>query len=286
MKARCYGAAGMPLLRFPTGWNDVENARRRNIGELREVTAAQMLGVTDIHPDAPTILCGAYERTYPVLRQLIKMPGMPYVLLGTQRDLTETCLASIPAAWSGEGVRQLPVDNGKLILQPGAETELLLKETIPAWRDHLLIFCLGSGLQMDAELLNLLNGHGHYLVLSEALSRSVKGSLTVTALLSAMDNILVGSIGTSAKDLMAVLPSYECEKITNTTDFSSHRNNTGILFGDYHSHSGTGFRVSQARTLETKCIVTQDELTRLQDTNTTLVYNARTARTWVASIVR
>jgi hypothetical protein len=149
-----------------------------------------------------------------------------------------------------------------------------------------VILCLGNGLQMDAELLNLLNGHGQYLLVSEALSRSVKGSLKVKELLTAMDNILVGSIGTSAKDLLAVLPTYEWEKSTNTTDYSFHRNDAGLLFGGYHAHSGTGFRFSQSRTLETRSIVTEDELRRLQETSAIFVYNARTARAWVARIVR
>jgi hypothetical protein len=101
-----------------------------------------------------------------------------------------------------------------------------------------------------------------------------------------MDYILVSSIGTSAKNLMSVLPSYECEKITNTTDLSLHQDSPNNDFDNMHHRNGGGLRFGQSRTQETKCIITQDDLTRMQDNNTMLIYNAKAAHTWVARIMR
>ena len=110
--------------------------------------------------------------------------------------------------------------------------------------------------------------------------------MTAEELLASMDYIIVSSIGTSAKSLMAVLPSYECEKVTNTTDFTLHRDSPNRDLGNNHHRNGGGLRFGQARTTESKCIFTHDDLTRMQDNNTMLIYNAKEAHTWVARIAR
>lgn len=110
--------------------------------------------------------------------------------------------------------------------------------------------------------------------------------MTAEELLASMDYIIVSSIGTSAKSLMAVLPSYECEKITNTTDFTLHRDSPNRDLGNNHHRNGGGLRFGQARTAESRCIFTHDDLTRMQDNNMMMIYNAKAAHTWVARIAR
>lgn len=286
---KLYKGLGMALLRIPIGKASNADSKRRGIGDLGRTTAAQMLSVTGVRLDAPILLSGRHNKVFPVLRQLVKMAPMPCLLIGTRRDMEQSCLLDLDLDWTSETPQsRLSPGHGALYLRPGAETNLALKEYLPGWDTHLLILCLGNGLQVDAELLNLLNGLGCYILILESLSRSVKESegcrFTPEELLSSMDYMVISSIGTAAKDLVSALPSYECEKVTNTTDFSLHQVSPHL--SDHHHRNGGGFRISQSRALETKSILTQDDFRSMQDSSTLVIYNARAAHTWVAKLVR
>ncbi len=290
MNKKVYETLGMSLLSFPaTKYNEVNN-RKRDIRDMEMTSAAHMISTTQIRPEEPMILCGRYGKIIPILRQIIKKTTRDYLLIGTKRDLGEdSCLRMLETDWESETTqRRVPNGNGMFVLKPGSETNLALKEYVSGWDSHLLILCLGNGLQVDQELLNLLNHVGHFIILSETLQRSVKCTegckLTAGELLASMDYILVSSIGTAAKELLKVLPDYECEKVTNVTDFSLHRDSPQDYRMGHHHRNGSGLRFSQSKTLETKCIVTQDDLTRMQDSNTMLVYNAKLAHTWVVRV--
>lgn len=290
-KKSLFGSPGINLLSLPIGKNDSVNTARKNIADLEMTTSANMISITGVKPTSPMLMCGKYNKLYPVLKQLLRMSEMPYVLVGTQKDFETSFLDKIPTDWRGcQIASNLPEGNGMITVRPGAETVYMMKDAMVNWFERLVILCLGNGIQVDQELLNILNSLGSYIILSEALSRSIRGSegckMTAEELLASMDYILVSSIGTSAKSLMAVLPSYECEKVTNTTDFSLHRDSPNNELGSIHHRNGGGLRLGQARTTESKCIFTQDDLTRMQDNNTMLIYNAKVAHTWVARIAR
>lgn len=290
-KKSLFGSPGINLLSLPIGKNDSVNTARKNIADLEMTTSANMISITGVKPTSPMLMCGKYNKLYPVLKQLLRMSEMSYVLVGTQKDFETSFLDKIPTDWRGcQIASNLPEGNGMITVRPGAETVYMMKDAMVNWFERLVILCLGNGIQVDQELLNILNSLGSYIILSEALSRSIRGSegckMTAEELLASMDYILVSSIGTSAKSLMAVLPSYECEKVTNTTDFSLHRDSPNNELGSIHHRNGGGLRLGQARTTESKCIFTQDDLTRMQDNNTMLIYNAKVAHTWVARIAR
>lgn len=290
-KKSLFGSPGINLLSLPIGKNDSVNTARKNIADLEMTTSANMISITGVKPTSPMLMCGKYNKLYPVLKQLLRMSEMSYVLVGTQKDFETSFLDKIPTDWRGcQIASNLSEGNGMITVRPGAETVYMMKDAMVNWFDRLVILCLGNGIQVDQELLNILNSLGSYIILSEALGRSIRGSegckMTAEELLASMDYILVSSIGTSAKSLMAVLPSYECEKVTNTTDFSLHRDSPNNELGSIHHRNGGGLRLGQAKTTESKCIFTQDDLTRMQDNNTMLIYNAKVAHTWVARIAR
>lgn len=290
-KKKLFSSSGLKLLSLPIGKNDSVNTARKNIADLEMTTSANMISVTGVKTNSPMLMCGKYNKLYPVLKQMLRMQENPYVLVGTQKDFETTFFDSITTDWRDSQITSnLPEGNGMITVRPGAETVYMMKDAMVNWYDRLVILCLGNGIQVDQELLNILNSLGSYIIVSEALSRSIRGSegckMTAEELLASMDYILVSSIGTSAKSLMAVLPSYECEKVTNTTDFSLHRDSPNNAVGNIHHRNGGGLRLGQTRTLESKCIFTQDDLTRMQDTNTMLIYNAKVAHTWVAKISR
>ncbi|MDO5817761.1 MAG: hypothetical protein Q4Q26_09125 [Eubacteriales bacterium] len=290
MNKKLYEIIGIPLISLPSTKKNRFNNKRRNVGEIGVSSAAHIIGMTGIRPEEPFIFCGKYNKALPIVRQLVKMSARPFVILGTRRDLAEdSCLRLLDIEWENEiPEHSLPGGNGMLILKSGGETNLQLKDCLNGWDSHLIIICLGNGLQIDQEILNILNSIGHYILLTEALHRSVKGiegdRLTPEELLSSMEYILVSSIGTAGKDLMKILPDYECEKITNTTDVSWHRDEPHEYKGGQHHRNGGGIRFSQSKFLESRCIFSQDELTKIQDSNSVLIYNARCAHTWVSKI--
>lgn len=290
MKKKLYDTVGMALLSLPITKKNSSNNKRRNVKDMEVTSAARMIGVTGVRPEEPLIICGRHNKAFPVVRQLTRMSSRPFLLLGTKRDLAEeSCLRLLDIEWESETPqRNLSEGNGVFILKSGAETNLILKEYLSEWDSHLVIMCLGNGLQVDQELLNLLNGVGHYILLAETLQRSIKCmdgcKLTAVDLLSSMDYILVSSIGTAGKELMKVLPDYEYEKVTNTSDLSLHQDAPNEYRGNFHHPNGGGLRFSQSKTQETRCIFTQDDLTKMQDSNTMLIYNARCSHTWVARI--
>lgn len=290
-KQKLFSSQGLSLLSLPIGKSDSANTARKNIADLEMTTSANMISVTGVNANSPMLMCGKYNKLYPVLKQMLRMLEMPYVLVGTQKDFETSFLGTIPTDWRDCQIpRNLSEGNGMITVRLGAETTYMMKDAMVNWYDRMVVLCLGNGIQVDQELLNILNSLGSYIIMSEALSRSIRGSegckMTAEELLASMDYIIVSSIGTSAKSLMAVLPSYECEKVTNTTDFTLHRDSPNRDLGNNHHRNGGGLRFGQARTTESKCIFTHDDLTRMQDNNTMLIYNAKAAHIWVARIAR
>lgn len=290
MKKAFYKAVGMPLFRLPVTKSDRVNRERRNIADLGTVTASRALSETGIRPDAPLTICGRQAKALPVLRQLVRQSPLPFLLIGSRRDLSdESCLLSLPHEWTvSSPSASLPSGSGIMVLPPGAQTMLFLKENLSDWDGRLVILCLGSGLQADQELLNLLNGLGNYIILTESLFRSVKGGgdlkLSPRELLAGMEYILISSIGSAAGELISILPYFECEKVTDTEDISLHRHSLPMGYGAKFPQNGGGLHLGQARNLETKPILSQDELTRMQDQNIMLLYNVRLSHTWTARI--
>lgn len=280
----------MALLGLPSTKSNHTNNVRRNIPDMNSISAAQMISITGITPEKPLIFCGSQNKSLPIIKQLIRQSHSPFVLLGTQHDFNEiSCLRSLNTEWENNSFTyHLPEGNGLLALEPTAQNYLDLKECISKWKSHLIILCTGNGLQVDQELLNLLNSIGHYMILTDNLQRSVKSTdnskMTAADLLSSMEYILISSIGTAAKDLLKVLPDFEYEKITNTSDFSLHQDTPNDYENGHHHRDGRGFRIGQSKTLESRCIITQEELIQMQDGNAMLIHNAHSSHTWVAQI--
>ena len=281
---------GTTLLSLPTTKNNRINNRRRNIYDLEATSAAHMISAVGIDAIEPVLFCGKHNKAIHIVRQLTKKTTRPFVLIGTNRDLGEhSCLRVLDIEWEANSLtRNLPNGNGLLILEPGPKTRLDLMESLFGWESRFVILCVGNGLQIDQELLNILNGIGHYMLLSENLQRSVKSTdgckMTSGDLLASMEYIIVSSIGTAGKDLIKILPDFEHERITNTTDFSLHHDPSHSYDNGHYNRSGGGFRLSQSKTIESRCIITQEELRNLQDANIMLVHNAHSSHTWVAKI--
>lgn len=290
MNKKIYDTVGMALLSLPTTKKDRTNNKRRNINDIDSTSAAHMISVTGIVPENPIIYCGKHQKAVPIVKQLIKKSVRPVVIIGTNRDVGEnSCLRIIDTEWESDSVSStLPDGNGLLILRPGTQTNLDLRICLPEWDNHLIILCIGNGIQVDQELLNILNSIGHYILLTESVNRGIKSTdgnrMTSADLLSSMEYILVSSIGTAAKDFLKVLPDFEYEKVTNTYDLSFHQDAPHDYKVGHHHRNGGGGRLSQSKVIESRCILTEEDLINLLSSNNMVIYNANSCHTWVAKI--
>lgn len=281
---------GLSLLRLPVTARHRSEERRRDLRELGSLTAAAALEKTGIGPDGPIACCGSGNRFAALLRALVKRSPRPFVIVGTELDMNSGCLLALEPEWTEKNISfRLPEGSGALILDPSNEDiYLALPEALPKWRDHLVIMCLGGGLQADLAMLDQLNTHGSYVLLCSALGRSIRGTeggrLTPAELLRAMDYLVISSAGLSAAEVLEVLPTYQSERITNTMDLSTHRTEDRPKLGTRNDRDRGGLGMSQSRSLEEKPIVTQDELRAMQQSGQLLVHNARSAGTWKVKI--
>lgn len=281
---------GLRLLSLPVTARQRGNERRRNIRDLGSATASRALEKSAVAPDGPIACCGKKNRFAPLLRELVKRSARSFVMIGTQEDLNSGCVLALEPEWTADAISgSLPDGSGVLILDPGdPDLYLSLQYALPQWRDHLVILCLGGGLQADLLMLDQLNTLGPYILMCESLGRSVRGTegsrLTPGELLRAMDYLLISSAGLSAGELLQVLPTYESERITNTLDISTHRSETRVLSESRTDRDRGGLGMSQTRAMETRPIVTQDELRAMQRSGQLLICNAQTGESWKVKI--
>lgn len=277
---------------LPFSGKDVvrRNAAKRGIIDLGRVTSANMLSLTSIRLNGPMIMCGTLAKNLPILRQLFNMAKLPFVLVFSELDGADSCLDYLPLNWiQMNPVERLPQGSGMLKLHPSANVILDLKECISEWTGHLVVLSLGTGLQVDNDMLNCLNSLGRYVILSNALNRSVRHmegqKLTVEELLASMDYILVSSIGNAARVLLNVLPTYEAETFTRTLGINAHQSENRSFLHSF-SHYGDGISVGQTSSIAIRPIVTQDELTWFQQEGKMFIYNAEKRKAYIAKITR
>ena len=281
---------GLPLLRLPVTARHRAEEVRRELQDLGRMTASAALARTAVTPNGPIACCGSKNRFASLLRALTKQSPLPFVIVGTERDMDSGCLSALEPTWTEQTIRvRLPAGNGALVVDPGSNyTYMALMDAVPKWRDHLVILCLGTGLQLDQTMLDQLNTLGAYVLLCESLGRSVRGSegtrLSAGELLRTMDHLLISSAGLSAGELLDVLPTYQSERVTNTIDLSTRRLESRPTLGCRNDRDRGGLGMSQSRTLEEKPIVTQDELRTMQNSGQILVLNAKNSSAWKVKI--
>ena len=273
---------GMHLLALPTTSADTENTYRKNIVDAGTVSAARMLSAAGILP-RETLVCGPPGRTFPVIEALQQQSRLPFVLIGTKRDLTASPLLRLPVQWESTTLpAELPEGSGRITIRP-ADFGMDMMQLADWGGSHLILLCLGQGLSATAELMDHLNAAGHYVLIASTLSRAVSyssGGLSVEALLRSMHYLIASTIGGEAETLLHVLPTYESEKVTNSLDFNAHRDRGGMM----GRHSGRGLSLGQNREVVTKPVLTQDDLARLRSGSEFLVYNQDLLRLWVGKI--
>ena len=293
MKKMFHPHGGMRLISLPRTQAERGNASRRGVTELGNVTASEAIAQAGIRVDAPMLFSGTHSAALPFLRQLIRKVGKPFVLIGTGRQLGENdCLRALRPDWTlNEARPHLPHGNGILTLDMDGDSMLEFKANLCGWGDHLPVVCLGDGLLLDKALLDRLNGHGSFILISGAMSRSLRGAeengaLTLRQVFASMGYLMISAIdAAAAQELLAVLPAYEEERVTNAIDWQGSRSRFHTSHGTRPADNG-GFRFSQSRTLDTRPILRQEDLRAIVEERRTLLYNANTSAACVARITR
>lgn len=290
MKRRIFSPAGLPLLAFPAGRADRENQKRKGVKDLGTVTASQALFRSQIRATGPVLLWGSQSRNFTLLRELIKQSD-PFVLVGTRRDLDKSCLLTLPHQWTDTSPPDILPTGSGIITLDGSDPEIAsqFQAALPYWNSHLVILCLGNGLQADMDTMDMLNKKGRYIILAESLSRSISSSgnirLDEAKFLRFMDGILISSTGADTKSAIEYLPTYESIRPATTWDLSLKRNDArkfGSLNRQGRDPGGLG--LGQTRTLETKPLFTHQELTEARDRRATILCNAQTGHLFTCSI--
>ena len=275
MRNKLYRPEGLPLLSMPVTQADRVNSRARGICDLGRVTGAQLLHAVGYDGSGPLLFCGSQSQAFPLIRQAALSAGKPFLLVGSEGALQDSCFLSLAPEWTRSSAAQsLPAGSGCLMLRPGQASHLELKESLPDWTDRYVILFPGSGLQLDGNDLDLLNAIGSYAIVSDSIGRGFSASSETGISLGrgyeSMDLVVCRSVGGGIRELISVLPTFQQVKTVNSMDYSTYKNGGGAMSGI--PMRGRGMRLSQARSIETKPILEENQLmTALRQSRTVVI---------------
>ena len=143
-------------------------------------------------------------------------------------------------------------------------------------------------------MIDKLKSAGQSLILCDQLQQSLRDSenreFSSSAFLKKINYLFVVSAGVDTKCLKELLPNYQYVKTVNLSDVHFQRGEGGIEKSSrgsaVYQHRNHGGAFSQFRTLEpSKSVFEEDELQRIFENGSMLVYNAVTNKVFVAGIV-
>ena len=133
---------------------------------LRSATAAELLEESGITPDKTLMFCGRRATSLPAVRQLVRVSGKPFLLVGTAKELEDSCLWALNPDWLSKELGSCPADgSGFLMVPPGSDIGLLLNENPALCENRYVILCL-SGLQAEKALSAVLDMPGGCIILA------------------------------------------------------------------------------------------------------------------------
>ena len=284
-----YRPSEISVVSAPVTTANLRNVRNHPAIDLGCCTPFQMLANTGISHDGTVCIIGNPSRGIGVVKAMIRRSRKPFLLLGTASD--RNLLSSfLEPDWVRDSAQMnLPEGNGALLFSKPYSSYLEMCEYMEAWnQNHFMILHLGSGLQIGIEILNLISSVEQCLIICDSVPQSIRDSetRTVTSLefMKKMKYLLVFSSGVSSKDLVELLPTYQYEKVSNTTNFNAYKGRS--ILHPFRGHRGHGVSVGQTRTMEYKKSVFEvDDLKRIFDDGYMIAYNASSDSVFLAQIV-
>lgn len=279
----------IPVLSGPVTSSNRRNARNHPAVNLGNCTPFQLIESAGVYQNGIVCVIGNPSRGIGTTKALIRRNQKPFLFLGTTADRNSEFSTLNPKWTLNSAQESLPSGNGAIFFSKPCASYMEIVAYMENWaRDHFIIMHLGKGLQVGAELLNVLSATGQSLLLCESVPQSLRNSdmRTVTPLefMRQMNYLLVFSSGAETGDLIQLLPKYQYERITNTTGINTFKSHS--VFHPFHRHRGHGYTASQSRTIEfKKDVFEMDDLQRLFGTGYMLVYNAGQNTVFVAQLI-
>lgn len=284
-----YRPSEISVISAPVTSANLRNARNHPAIDFGCCTPFQLFANTGITHDGAVCIIGNPARGIGIAKALVRRSRKPFLLLGSAADKNSS-LFSLEPEWTLDFAQMsLPAGNGALLFSKPYSSYLEMCEYMEAWgRDYFLILHLGGGLQVGIEVLNLLSTVEQCLIICDSIPQSIRNSesrtITSREFMSQMSYLLVFSAGVATRDLIELLPTYQYEKVSNTTNINIYRSRS--IFHPFHKHRGHGVSVGQTRTMEyKKSVFEMDDLQNIFAAGTTLIYNAKTNNVFLAQIV-
>ena len=284
-----YRPSDISIISAPTTSTNLRNSMAHPAIDLGCCTPSQMISNTGISHNGTVCFIGDASRGVGIAKALIRRIRKPFLLLGTESSRS-TLSTILSADWTLSSAQvSLPAGNGAILFSDPYSSYLELCEYIRAWnKDHYLVIHLGDGLQIGFEVLNQLISISECLIVCESIPQSLRESETrgVSPLefMKKMKYLIVSSIGSSSKDLVELLPTYQYEKVSNTMNFNTYRGRS--ILHPLRGHHGHGVSVGQTRTMDfKKSLFEVDDLKRIFDDGYMLTYKAVNDSVYIMQLV-
>ena len=273
-----YRPSDISIVSAPTTSANLRNSKAHPAIYLGCCTPSQMLSNTGISHNGIVCFVGDTARGIGIAKALIRRSRKPSLLLGAESNRS-TLFSVLKADWTLDSAQlSLPVGNGAILFSDPYSSYLELCEYIREWsEDHYLIVHIGDGLQIGIEILNQLNSISECLIVCESIPRSLRESeirgVSPLEFMKKMKYLVVSSIGSSSKDLVELLPTYQYETVSNTMNINAYRGRS--ILHPFRGHRGHGVFIGQTRTMDfKKSLFEVDDLKRIFDGGYMLAYNA------------
>lgn len=286
MKQRFRGSE-IPLISAPITSNNRRNLSNRPVTDLGRCTPFQLLNLTGISSVGTVCIIGSPSRGIGIAKgAFIRQSQKPFLFLGTTAD-KQSAFTALTPDWSLNAAQErLPSGNGALYFEKPYAAYMDICESIEEWgQNYFIIIHLGNGLQIGAELMNVLCALEQCLIFCDSVPQSIRNSdsraISPLEFMKQMHYLLLFSSGSETKELIELLPTYQYEKVSNTTSFNMYKGRS--MLHPFRGHRGHGLSMGQTRTLEfKKDVFEMDELQQIFSNGYMLIYNARTNRVYLA----
>lgn len=286
---RRYRPSDISIISAPTTSANLRNSRAHPAIELGCCTPSQMLSSTGVSHGGTVCFIGDDSRGIGIVKAMIRRSRKPFLLLDAE-SIRSTLSSTLEADWTLDSAQSdLPVGNGKILFSDPYSSYLELCEYIREWsKDRYLILHLGNGLQIGIEVLNQLNSIPECLIICESIPQSLRESesrgISPLEFLKKMKHLVVSSIGSSSKDLVELLPTYQYETVSNAMNFNTYRGRS--ILHPFRGHSGHGISMGQTRTMDfKKSLFEVDDLKRIFDDGYMLTYNAVNDSVYIVRVI-
>lgn len=283
-----YRPAEIPAVSAPVTSSNYRNARNQPVIDLGHCTPFQMLGNAEVDQKGTVCIIGEPERSINITRALIRRSRKPFLLIGpSERHCS--ALLSLKPDWVHKTASPNPAaGNGAFLLEKPHSAYLEVSEYLEGWsKHHFLVLYLATGFQIGPHLLDLLAATGHCLIICESVPQAVRSdegsALSVKDFLQKMDYLMVFAAGSSTKELIDLLPTYQYERIQNTMTFNTYSGRS--VFHPFQRHRGHGTTYGQVRMLEDKkSLFEMQDLQKLAADGVMLLYCARRNLVYLARV--